>query len=75
MKKQKLKTNPNGPYKLKITFKNVKWNITIENESEDTFKVLARSNVKVNSEEIETLKNYLQAEGFEEEAQEHNLFW
>ena len=74
-KSKKLKTNPNGPYRVKFTFKNIKWNIIIENESEDVFKVLARSNVKVKQEEIEILKNYLQAEGFEEDAKRHNLIW
>ena len=34
-KKKKLRTNPDGPYNVKFVFKNVNWDITIENESED----------------------------------------
>ena len=74
-KKKKLRTNPDGPYNVKFVFKNVNWDITIENESEDDFKVIARSDIKVSSDEIEVLKNYLQAEGFEDAATKHNLFW
>jgi hypothetical protein len=74
-KKKKIKTNPKGPYNLKFSFKKILWDITIENISENDYKVIARSNVKVDPEEIECLKHYLQAEGFEEEAKKHNLYW
>lgn len=74
-KKKKIKTNPSGPYNLKFQFKGVKWDITIENVTEDDYKVIARSDVKINESEIESLKYYLQEEGFEEEAKKHNLFW
>lgn len=74
-KKKKLKVNPNGPFNFKFSFKNILWDITIENTDENDYAVTARSNVKVGPEEIECLKHYLQAEGFEEEAKKHNLYW
>ena len=73
-KRKNIKTNPSGPYNVKFKFKNVEWDITIENISEDDYKVTARSSIKVDEKEIDILKYYLQEEGFEEEAQKHNLF-
>jgi hypothetical protein len=74
-KPKKLKTNPSGPYNVKFKFKNIEWNISIENVTDNDYQVTARSNVKVDENEIEILKNYLQEEGFEEEAKKHNLYW
>ena len=74
-KRKRIKTNPKGPYNLKFKFKSVNWDITIENVDENDYKVIAKSNVKVEPEMIEALKHYLQQEGFEEEAKKHNLYW
>jgi hypothetical protein len=69
------KTNPKGPYKIQFKFKNIDWNITIQNINFNDFKVVARSSVKVNKSELEILKKYLKDEGFEQAARKHNLFW
>jgi hypothetical protein len=74
-KQKNFKTNPAGPYNVKFQFKNIEWDITIKNITENDYKVIARSNIKVDQDEIEILKYYLQEEGFEEEAKKHNLFW
>jgi hypothetical protein len=69
------KTNPNGNYKVELMFKGIKWKIEIKNLDTERYKILARSNVKVDPDELENLKRYLIAEGFEHEARQHNLFW
>lgn len=74
-KSKKLNTNPAGPYGLEIIFKGVNWYIVIENLTMDDFKVTAKSDEKVGKDEVNILKKYLQAEGFEMAAKKHNLFW
>lgn len=74
-KRKKIRTNPSGPYNVRFQFKGVEWDITIENVTENDYKVTARSNIKVAENEIDVLKYYLQEEGFEEEAKKHNLLW
>jgi hypothetical protein len=74
-KSKKLKTNPAGPYELDIMFSGVNWNIVIENITIEDFKVTAKSDKKVNQNQINVLKKYLQDEGFEVAAKKHNLFW
>lgn len=69
------KTNPNGNYKLQLTFKGVNWKIEIKNLDMETYRVTAKSNVKVDSDELDILKKYLIDEGFEQAARQHNLFW
>ena len=69
------KTNPNGNYKIQLTFKGVNWKIEIKNIDMDSYKIIARSNVKVDGDELEILKKYLIDEGFEHDARQHNLFW
>ena len=69
------KTNPNGNYKIQLTFKGVNWKIEIKNIDMDSYKIIARSNVKVDEDELEILKKYLIDEGFEHAARQHNLFW
>ena len=72
---KKTKTNPAGPYKVKMVFKGVKWDIKIENVTLEMFKISAKSNVKVDKQEVEILKKYIKDEGFELAAKKHNLFW
>jgi hypothetical protein len=69
------KTNPNGNYKVELMFKGIKWKIEIKNLDMERYKILAKSNVKVDPDELENLKRYLIAEGFEYAARQHNLFW
>lgn len=69
------KTNPNGNYTVELTFKGVNWLIEIKNIDMDTYKIIARSNVKVDEDELDILKKYLVDEGFEHAARQHNLFW
>jgi hypothetical protein len=71
----KFKTNPKGPFKFKMTFKGVNWEIKIENVDMNDFKVTAKSNVKVDLDELEIIKRYLRDEGFEQAARKHNLYW
>jgi hypothetical protein len=74
-KRKKLKLNPTGFYNVEFMFKGVNWDITIENITYDDFKVTARSDKKVEQDEVEVLKRYLQTEGFEDAAKKHNLYW
>jgi hypothetical protein len=74
-KTKKLNTNPSGPYTLDLMFKGINWNIVIENLNINDFKVTVKSDKKVKIKEIDLLKRYLQAEGFEMAAKKHNLFW
>jgi hypothetical protein len=74
-KSKKLNTNPSGPYELELMFKGVNWHIIIENIDINDFKVTAKSDEKVNSCKVNSLKKYLQDEGFEMAAKKHNLFW
>lgn len=74
-KSNKIKTNPTGNYKIKFKFKGVEWNVEIKNTDLNSYKVSARSNVKVNKDELKILKKYLIDEGFEQAARQHNLFW
>lgn len=74
-KSKKLKVNPAGPYEVELMFKGVNWHIVIENITFDDFKVTAKSDRKVKHEQVDILKRYLQAEGFEMAAKKHNLFW
>lgn len=72
---KKLKKNPSGLYNVNLIFKGIQWDITIDNVSYDEFKITAKSNVKVNQDEVNVLKRYLQDEGFEDAATKHNLDW
>jgi hypothetical protein len=74
-KSKTCKVNPAGAYRVSLTFKGIKWDISIESISLNDFKVTARSNVKVEQPEVDILKKYLQDEGFEEAARKHNLYW
>lgn len=73
--KKKLNLNPNGPYNVKMTFRGIYFNITIENSKVDEFKITVKSSQKITPEFLEVLKRYLRTEGFENEAQQWNLFW
>lgn len=71
----KFVTNPSGPYKLDLLYKGIKYKIMIKNLSEYEFDIFVRSNKKITKNEIESLKRYLEEEGFNNEATKHNLFW
>jgi hypothetical protein len=67
--------NPNGPYKMDISYWGKSVNVVIDNEGPFDFKVKIKSKSKLNPEFINNLKEYLEAEGFYELAQRHNLHW
>ena len=67
--------NPSGPYKMDISYWGKNVNIVIDNEGPFDFKVKIKSKSKLNPEFINNLKEYLEAEGFYEVAQKHNLHW
>jgi hypothetical protein len=72
---QKTRTNPKGSYIFNMIFKGVEWDIKIENLSLTDFKISAKAFEKVSKSELEVLKRYLIAEGFQDAAKKHNLFW
>ena len=73
--KKKLKLNPNGPYNVKMTFRGIYFDITIQNKKVDEFNITVKSSKKIDLNFLEILKRYLRDEGFEAEAQQWNLFW
>jgi hypothetical protein len=75
-KKKQLNPNPNGPYQIKdFIFLGKTWDIIIENVSNDELKVLAMTDDDVTEHDVDCLKNYIEKEGFEQAAIQHNLFW
>jgi hypothetical protein len=74
-KPEKLKTNPSGPFHFKMTYLGIFCNVTIQNIKKDEFKISIDSSKKLNKSLLKHLTNYLKAEGFEDEATKHNLFW
>lgn len=67
--------NPKGPYKMSITYCDVNLNITIDNDAPFDYNVKVKSKTKLNQQFLDHLKQYLDAEGFYEVAQKHNLHW
>lgn len=83
-KKKKLLTNPEGPYKLDITYRGIKFNVTIENVTFDRFKLCAIMEDQDYDENVEDskyqplilkLNQYLDSEGYFMAAKKHNLFF
>ena len=75
-KQKKLKQNPSGPFCIKnFVYKNTIWDIIIENITYDDFKVTAACDKEVSAKFVESLKRYLELEGFQDAAKKHNLFW
>ena len=71
----KMAANPQGPYKIKMDYRGVTCAIAISNVDEHEFDIKIRANKKLAPSQIEGLKEYLEAEGFNAEARKHNLFW
>lgn len=67
--------NPKGPYKMDIEYWGINVNVVIDNDGPFDFKVKIKSKTKLTQEFINHLKEYLEAEGFYESAQRHNLHW
>lgn len=68
-------TNPEGPYQVKLVYKSIDCNIQIQSISEYEFDIRIKTNKRLNQCDLSGLKEYLEAEGFTNEARKHNLFW
>jgi hypothetical protein len=64
----------NKRYKVNLTFKNVKCNILIKNIDDYEFEIYVKANKKLESKDLQALKNYLESEGFNDEARKYNLY-
>lgn len=73
MRKQKM-VDKNKRYKVNLTFKNVKCNILIKNIDDYEFEIYVKANKKLESKDLQALKNYLESEGFNDEARKYNLY-
>lgn len=74
-KKKKIKSNPSGPFNFKMTYRGIYCDITIQNITKDEFEITVNSNKKLSKKMLASLNRYLQDEGFEDEARNHNLYW
>lgn len=68
-------TNPEGPYKVKLTYKGIQCFIQMKNINENEFDIRVKTKSPMNSLQLASLKEYLDDEGFTNEATKHNLFW
>ena len=79
MKKTKNKgsypQNPKGHYNIDLTLRGVKCNVRIINESYNKFKLEVSSKKTLSEEFLTFIGEYLNQEGFNEEARKHNLEW
>jgi hypothetical protein len=74
-KRKKIKSNPSGPFNFKMTYRGIYCDITIQNITKDEFEVTVNSSQKLNKKLLQSLNRYLEAEGFQDEARNHNLYW
>ncbi len=70
-----LVTNPAGVYRIKITYQKVKCNIMIKSIDDYEFDIYVKTNKKITNNQLEGLKQYLETEGYFNEARKHNLYW
>jgi hypothetical protein len=68
-------TNPQGPYKIKLKYKGIACYIQMQSINEYEFDIRIKTNKKLDQSDLNGLKEYLEAEGFTNEATKHNLFW
>jgi hypothetical protein len=68
-------TNPEGPYRIKLTYKGIDCHIQMKSVSECEFDIRVKTNKKMSQADLMSLKEYLDAEGFTNEARKHNLLW
>lgn len=68
-------TNPEGPYRVKLTYRGIDCHIQMKNVSECEFDIRVKTKQPMNETDLMGLKQYLDAEGFTNEARKHNLFW
>jgi hypothetical protein len=71
----KLITNPNGPYKIKLFYRGVDCFVQIKNITETELDIRVKTEKVLEETEMVGLMNYLNEEGFTNEAIKHNLFW
>ena len=68
-------TNPEGPYRIKLIYKGIDCFIQMKNVSESEFDIRVKTKQPMSASDLAGLKEYLDAEGFTNEATKHNLFW
>lgn len=68
-------TNPQGPYKVKLTYQGIECKIQVKHLTESEMDIRVKTNKKMTEEKLSGLKEYLEAEGFIVQALRHNLFW
>jgi hypothetical protein len=68
-------TNPQGPYRIKLTYKGIDCHIQMKSISECEFDIRVKTKQKMTESDLFGLKEYLDAEGFTNEARKHNLMW
>lgn len=66
--------NKNKCYNINLIFKNVKCNVLINNIDDYEFEIRVKANKKMTSKDLQALKNYLESEGFNDEARKYNLY-
>lgn len=64
----------NKCYKVNLTFKDVKCNVSINNIDDYEFEIYVKANKKLTPKDLQALKNYLESEGFNDEARKYNLY-
>jgi hypothetical protein len=79
MKKEKNKgnytQNPKGYYNVNLTLRGIRCNVKIINESYNKFKLEVQSKKILSDDFLKFIGEYLENEGFNEEARKHNLEW
>ena len=67
--------NPKGPFTIDIKYKGIDFNVVIDSTSLFEYDVKVKTKNKKISHTIDSLKEYLEYEGFLDAARKHNLFW
>ena len=79
MKKEKNKgsypQNPKGFYTINLTLRGIKCKVKIINDSYNKFRIEVESKSILSDEFLDFIGQYMQNEGFNEEARKHNLEW
>lgn len=68
-------TNPKGPYRIKLTYKGIDCHIQMKSINEYEFDIRVKAKKPMQPSDLAGLREYLDAEGFTNEARKHNLMW